>query len=167
MHKEKQRVGFRKVWTRCGQAGPQRMGANYSGRHRRRHPAMVTIGSRTQVPHSKTGISKRNGFLAQIHSTNLLRARRSTPRTQAAQPGQRRAQWHTSSALGRLWFSRPQYYSFPGSRTALTGAGCRSGEGSRSPCDRPPHSLTQPPRVTHRKNLRGPKPDLVYEWRPF
>ena len=30
MHKEKQR-GFRKAWTRCGQAGPQRMGANYSG----------------------------------------------------------------------------------------------------------------------------------------
>jgi hypothetical protein len=53
MHKEEQR-GFRKAWTRCGRAGPQRMEANYSGRHRRRHPAMVSIGSRTQVPHSRT-----------------------------------------------------------------------------------------------------------------
>ena len=44
---------------RCGRAGPQRMGANFSGRHRRRQPGMVSIGSRTQVFHSRTGCANR------------------------------------------------------------------------------------------------------------
>jgi hypothetical protein len=36
------------------------MGVNYSGRHRRRHdPAMTSIGSRTQVPQSRTGCAER------------------------------------------------------------------------------------------------------------
>jgi hypothetical protein len=58
MHTEEQR-GFRKAWTRCDRVGPQRMGAIYSGRHRRRHPAIVSIGSRIQVHQSRTGCSER------------------------------------------------------------------------------------------------------------
>ena len=58
-------------------------------------------------------------------SAQVRRDHRSTPTTQAAQPGQRWPNGNLTVARGRLWLSRPQYYGFPASWTAWTGAGWR------------------------------------------